>query len=265
MWIKIVIGILGGLAVLAGIGWAGLQVRPSNFAPPDDAPKDLGVVDVPADLPAPVRRYFLTAFGEQVPRTESLIALGTGRANFGFWMPLRFRLTHDPGVAFQRDMEVTWFGRTVLKAVDRYVNGAGMTGPVGREATGPAVDQGANMILWAEAPLIPSLWLTDDRIRWEAIDNTSARLIFPFHDGEDELTVHFDPESGLISHLTALRCRSEETGKVPWRVDFLTWQTVDDMTVPEQLSVTWADQGKPWSYWDFDAYYWNVDVSGVLE
>ena len=265
MWIKIVIGILGGLAVLAGIGWAGLQVRPSSFAPPDDAPKNLGVVDVPADLPAPVRRYFLTAFGEQVPRTESLIALGTGRANFGFWMPLRFRLTHDPGVAFQRDMEVTWFGRTVLKAVDRYVNGAGMTGPVGREATGPAVDQGANMILWAEAPLIPSLWLTDDRIRWEAIDNTSARLIFPFHDGEDELTVHFDPESGLISHLTALRFRSEETGKVPWRVDFLTWQTMNGVTVPEQLSVTWADQGKPWSYWDFDAYYWNVDVGGVLE
>lgn len=264
IWLKVFIAVVAGLAVLAGVGWAGLQVRPSNFPPPEDQPQDLGTVDVPTDLPAPVRRFFLTAFGEQVPRTESFVALGTGRANFGFWMPLRFRLTHDPGIAFERYMEVTWFGRRMLKAIDRYVDGAGMTGPMGREATGPAVDQGANMILWAEAPLIPSLWVTDARLRWEPVDDTSARLIFPFHDEEDELTVHFDPESGLISHMTAERYRSEEVGKVPWRVDFLTWETRNGVTTPDTLSVTWEDQGEPWSYWDFDGYYWNVDITETL-
>ena len=110
-------------------------------------------------------------------------------------------------------MEITWFGLPVLRAIDRYVDGAGMTGPLGKAATGPAVDQGANMILWAEAPLMPSLWITDRRLRWEAIDNTTARLIFPFGDGEDELMVHFDPESGLVARMTALRYRDEVSGK----------------------------------------------------
>ncbi|MEZ4557644.1 MAG: DUF6544 family protein [Caldilineaceae bacterium] len=57
----------------------------------------------------------------------------------------------------------------------------------------------------------------------------------PLHDGEDELTVHFDPESGLISHMTAQRYRTLETGKVPWRVDFLSWQEIDGMTLPAKL------------------------------
>jgi len=258
---KVMIGVAGGLAVLAGIGWAGLQVSPPNLPPPLDEPRQLGPVAVPANLPAPVRRYFQAVLGQQAPRIESLVVYGRGRANFGLWLPLRYRLVHRPGYAFERTMEITWFGLPVLKAIDRYVDSVGMTGPVGYEATGPAVDQGANMILWAEAPLMPSLWLTDSRIRWEAIDDTTACLIFPFGAEEDELTVHFDPESGLITRMTALRYRDEQSGKIPWRVDFLSWQTANGATLPAQIAVTWEDQGQPWSYWHLEDIYWNVDIA----
>ena len=261
---KVMIGAAGGLAVLAGIGWAGLQVSPSNLPPPVDKPQDLGTVDVPANLPAPVRRYFQVTLGQQAPRIESLVVYGRGRANFGIWLPLRYRLVHRPGYEFERYMEITWFGLPVLKAIDRYVDGVGMTGPVGRAATGPAVDQGANLILWAEAPLMPSLWLTDRRIRWEAVDDTTARLIFPFGDGQDELTVHFDPESGLVARMIALRYRDEKSGNIPWRVDFLSWQTVNGAKLPARIAVPWEDQGEPWSYWNLEDFYWNVDVSETL-
>jgi hypothetical protein len=254
----------GGLVVLAGIGWVGLQIPPQNFPSPSDAPQNLGAVDMPSDLPAPVRRYLHTALGDQAPRIESLVVYGRARANFGIWLPLRYRLVHRPGYAFERYMEITWFGLPVLKAIDRYVDSMGMTGPVGRAATGPAVDQGANMILWAEAPLMPSLWMTDRRIRWVAADDTTARLTFPFGDEEDELTVHFDPESGLVARMTALRYRNEESGKIPWRVDFLAWQTVNGTKLPARIAVTWEDQGEPWSYWDFEEFYWNVDISKTL-
>jgi hypothetical protein len=261
---KVIIGVGGGLGVLAGAGWVGLQVSPSNLPPPIDEPQDLGTVEIPSDLPAPVRRYFQVALGDRSPRIESLIVYGRARANFGIWLPLRYRLTHRPGCDFERYMEVTWFGLPVLKAIDRYVHGVGMTGPVGRAATGPAIDQGANMILWAEVPLMPSLWITDRRIRWEAVDDTTARLIFPFGDGEDELTVYFDPESGLIARVTALRYRDEKSGKIPWRVDFPTWQTVNGVKLPARIAVTWEDQGKPWSYWNIEDVYWNVDISKTL-
>ena len=120
------------------------------------------------------------------------------------------------------------------------------------------------MILWAEAPLMPSLWISDERLRWEAIDDSSARLIFPFGDGEDELTVHFDPQSDLITRITALRYRDAESGKIPWHADFLEWQTVEGVQAPARIAITWEDQGKPWSYWDLEEYLWNVDISGFL-
>jgi hypothetical protein len=262
---KVMIGVAGGLAALIGIGWAGLQVSPSNLPSPVDEPQDLGTVEIPTDLPVSVRRYLQAALGNRASRVESLVVCGRARANFGLWLPLRYRLVHRPGYEFERYMEVTWFGLPVLKAIDRYVGGLGMTGPVGRAATGPAVDQGANMILWAEAPLMPSLWLTDSRIRWEVVDDTTARLIFPFGEEEDELTVHFDPESGLVAQITALRFRDEQSGKIPWRVDFLSWQTVNGARLPTRIAVTWEDQGKPWSYWDLEQVFWNVDISKTLE
>lgn len=261
---KVMICIAGGVAVLAGIGWVGLQVPPSNLPPPVDEPQDLGTVEIPIDLPAPVRRYFQAAFGHQVPRIESLVVCGRARANFGIWGPLRYRLVHRPGYDFERNMEITWFGLPVLKAIDRYVDGVGMTGPVGKAATGPAIDQGANMILWAEGPWIPSLWITDSRIRWEAVDDTTARLVFPFEDKEDELMVHFDPESGLVARVTALRYPDEKGGKTPWRVDFTSWQTVNGVKIPTRAAVTWEDQGEPWSYWDYEHVFWNVDISRTL-
>ena len=259
----ILLGLAGGALALAGIAWAGLNVPPANLPLPDQMPDEAGVVAIPTDVPAPVQRYYTVALGDHAPRMDSLAVYGRARANFGLWMPLRYRLVHAPGQAFERYMEVTWFGLPVLKAVDRYVDGKGMTGPMGREAKGPEIDQGANMILWAEAPLMPSLWISDERIRWEAIDDTSARLVFPFEEEEDELTVFFDPATGLITRMTALRYRDAESGKIPWHVDFLTWQTVEGIQVPERLAITWEDQGKPWSYWEIDHLFWNVDLNAT--
>ena len=258
---KIAIGLAGGVFALAGIGWIGLKIPPQNLPSPTDTPRDFGSVGIPDDLPAPVSRYLQAALGEQAPRIESLCVTGRAHANFGIWLPLRYRLTHRPGYEFERYMEITWFGMPVLKAIDRYVEGIGMTGPMGKAATGPAIDQGANMILWAEAPLMPSLWLTDERIHWEAVDRRSARLIFPYGDEEDELIVHFDTQNGLIAYITADRYRDEQSGKIPWRVDFLSWQEVNGVKLPKRAAITWEDQGKPWSYWDFEHVLWNVDHS----
>ena len=89
-------------------------------------------------------------------------------------------------------------------------------------------------------------------------------MIFPFGQEEDELTVHFDPESGLIARMTALRYRDAESGKIPWRVDFLAWQTVNGARLPARIAITWEDQSKPWSTWDIEDVHWNVDISKML-
>lgn len=263
-WNKLWIGVAGSLIALGGVGWVGLQLAPQNFPVPTTKSAALGTVAVPAALPAPVRRYFEVAFGERVPRVESVVAWGRARAKFGIWMPLRFLLYHRPGYDFRRAMEVTWFGLPVLKAMDQFINGKGMTGPVGNADTGPEVDQGSNMILWAEATFYPSLLLTDRRIRWEAIDETRARLHFPFGEQEDELVFHFDPQTGLVSRTSALRYQGNTGKKVPWYAEIQEWQTINGMKLPLEVSVVWENQPGPWSYWRFEHILWNVDISQQL-
>lgn len=263
-WMKVLLGVAGGIVALGGLGWVGLQIPPRNFAPPKDEPQALGTVAIPADLPAPVRRYFQVAFGDEIPRVESMVAWGRARARFGIWMPLRFLLYHRPGYDFRRDMEVTWFGLPVLKAMDQYIAGVGMTGPVGNAETGAEVDQGSNMILWAEATFYPSLLLTDPRIQWETIDDRSTRLIFPFGDQQDELVFYFDPETGLVTRTWALRYQGATGKKAPWYAEIVEWQTVNGMQLPRRVAVTWENEGSPWSVWTFDGVRWNVDISQHL-
>lgn len=263
-WSKVLISLAGSFVALGGLGWWGLQVPPRNFSLPANAAQDLGTVAIPAALPAPVRRYLQVAFGDQVPRVESMVAWGRARARFGLWMPLRFLLYHRPGQAFKRDMEVAWFGLPVLKAMDQYIDGKGMTGPVGNAATGPEVDQGSNMILWAEATFYPSLLITDPRIRWEAIDDSRARLLFPFGDQQDELIFHFDPQTGLVTRTWALRYQGATGEKTPWYAEIVEWQSVNGMQLPRRVAVTWEKEGSPWSEWTFDGIRWNVDITQQL-
>jgi hypothetical protein len=108
------------------------------------------------------------------------------------------------------------------------------------------------------------LWITDQRIRWQPIDETSARLVFPFGDAHDELIVHFHPQGNLITRITALRHRDQDSGRIPWHADFLAWQDVDGARVPKRIAITWEDQGTPWSTWDLEHVLWNVDIADVL-
>jgi hypothetical protein len=262
--LKITLTIIGSLTAIAAIAWLGLQIPSRIIAPATGKSQTLGGVRIPDKLPAPVRRYLQVALGDHARRIESAVFWGRAQANFGVWMPMRFQLYHRVGYDFRREMQITWFGFPVLKALDQYVNGQGMTGLVGKADTGERVDQGSNMILFAEAPLYPAIFVTDPRIRWVAIDETSAQMFFPFGAEEDAMTVYFDPQTALITKMTALRYFGANGEKEPWRVDFLTWQQVDGMTIPERSAITWEKQGKPWSYWDITGVAWNVDLTTVL-
>jgi hypothetical protein len=105
--------------------------------------------------------------------------------------------------------------------------------------------------------------VTDPRIRWEAIDETSARLVFPLGDQQDELIFHFDPASGLVTRTSALRSQGNG-GKAAWYAETVAWQTVNGIKVPKRVEVVWEAQGQPWSIWDFEGIAWNVDVTEVL-
>ena len=250
----------GGLAALAGLGWLGLQVPPKPYPPYKPGP-DLGTVSLPDHLPDLVCKHFQVSIGDALPKVETAVLWGRARLNFGVWMPARFQVFHVAGYHFVRHIEVTWFGLPVLKVRDEYVNGCGATVLPWASITGPEIDQGANLVVWSEGIALPSLLATEPRIHWDVLDDVTARLTVPLREKTDDLTVRFDPQTGLIRQMWAQRYRTPGSPKEPWRVDFEDWRQFPLGRFPATVVVTWENDGKPWSYWNVEGAAWNVDVS----
>jgi hypothetical protein len=112
---------------------------------------------------------------------------------------------------------------------------------------------------------LPSIYLIDPRVRWEAIDTTTVRLIVPYGDEEDALMVTFDPETGLIRALEAMRYRdAADKEKTLWRNEVLEWRSVHGILLPVSIAVTWMDEGAPWLEILVEDVVYNADVSTYI-
>jgi len=254
-----------GVTGAAALGWLGTRVPARPFAPITGTDRDLGTVPIPETLPAPVRRYLEAAAGPQLSRAETFVVWGRARVRLGLWMHARFRAYHVAGRHFHRPLEITWFGRPLVRGVDQYVDGRGAMLIAGQLMTNDAISQGANHMLWAEAPCVPAVFVTDERIRWEPVDDHSARLVVPSIEGEDTLTLRFDPDTGLISRLSAMRYKTADEPKVLWHVDYPRWDRSPTGILPGEVAVTWEDEGTPWSYWTIEGCAVNIDVAPQME
>jgi hypothetical protein len=266
-----VLGIVAGmLATLLLVGWLGLQVRPAPFPDYPEASHALSrTAPIPAGLPKPVDRYFRGLFGEEVPVIDSVVITGRGRIRpMGFWMPARTRFTHDAGKGYRHYIEACWFGMPFMKINERYVDGASlMEIPIVGNDSGPKVEQAANLGMWAELwSAAPSVLLTDPRVRWEAVDDTTSRLIVPLGDSgaTDSFTVRFDSASGRIASMEAMRYRDSKGGKVQWTAKSEGGDTVGPWHAPATGSATWADMDGPWAYFTTEDLRFDVDVSKYI-
>jgi len=261
--------ILGVVIVVGFVGWLGLQVRPQPFPAYSEQTPALETKPLPEGLPAPVERYYRTVYGETLPVIESAVIQGRAviRPVMNIPFPARFLFVHNAGKDYRHYIEATWFGIPLMKVNEGYLDGASFfESPMASYTDEPNANQGANLALWAEAGWFPSLWVTDPRARWEAVDAHSALLYVPFEAGEETFVVRFNPESGLVDTMEAMRYR--EVGADKRKILWITRNEPGQLLPGTQLSAVgsaiWLDQGKPWATFTLEEVVYNVDVSEYI-
>ncbi len=245
----------------------GLRVQPRPFPPYPESTQTLTAVPLPSDLPAPVARYYKTIMGEDVAVVETAVISGRGRLRIkGITFPARFRFTHIAGQGYRHTIEATLFGYPVMKVNEWYLDGqARLELPVGVIENEPKIDAAANLSLWGEAVWLPSIFITDPRVGWEAVNENTAHLIVPSDDGEEPFTVTFDPQTGLLRTLTAMRWKEADSEtKLLWTNEVLGWRMVNGALLPSPAATTWSDEGTPWAIWTIEEIAYNVDVDDYI-
>ncbi|HEY9089794.1 MAG TPA: DUF6544 family protein [Anaerolineaceae bacterium] len=256
------------IGVMAVVIWAGLRVQPRPFAPVALQPGSIRVVPVPQDLPAPVQRFYATVYGSEMPVIESVVISGRAKIRPAgpFYLPARFRFTHLSGQGYRHYIEATFFGIPVFRVDERYVDGKTLFElPFGVTGDNPNSRQGANLGLWAETIWTPSVYLNDPRVRWEAVDEYTALLHVPFEGGSEQFVVRFDPATGLIRMMEAMRYKDEKsTAKVLWITDSREWGDLNGLLTLKVGALTWMDAGTPWAIFTVEDIQMNSDVREYL-
>jgi hypothetical protein len=249
--------------------WLGLQVKPKPFAPYQERTGQVDTVPLPGGLPAPVERFYRKIYGDQVPVIETVVITGRGtiRPIMNIPLPARFIFVHNTGRDYRHYFESTFFGQPFLKVNEGILNGASFfEAPVGVTHDDPNTNQGANLALWAEASWFPSILITDPRSRWEPVDENTALLYVPFETGEDNFVVRFNPQTGLIDMMEAMRYRNPgDQAKILWITQNIEGHRVEGLPVSAAGSALWLDQGRPWAEFFLEDIVYNVDVSEYIQ
>lgn len=260
--------IAGVLAALVFVGWLGFQVQPRPFPTYAEAqPASIDTTAVPADLPAPVDRFYRKVYGDEVPVVTSAVI--TGRATlspFGFPMPGRYRFTHIAGQGYRHYIETCWFGIPIMKVNESYLDGAAVIDiPFVGKDSGHKLDWSANQGMWAESWQFPSLFLTDPRVSWLPVDDQTAILVVPFDNAEQRFVVRFDAGTGLPTWTECMRYHESKSSEATlWMTHADAYGMVNDVLTNTVGSATWMDSGKPWATFTLEDLRLNVDVSAYV-
>lgn len=214
-------------------------------------------------LPAPVQRYFRAVLKDGQPMIAAVSLEHTGTFNMGEtdeqWKPFTSTqrvITRRPGFDWEGRIEMLP-GLTV-RVHDAYIAGEGILhaslfGLVSlanlRGTTEMA--QGELMRFLVEAVWYPTALLPSQGVRWEAVDDTSAKATLK--DGATTLTMLFRfNENGLIESARAEARGRAVAGVViptPWEGRLSNYAVRDGMLIPLEGEVAWIlpDGLKP--YW----------------
>jgi hypothetical protein len=264
--VKLLSIVLGTLIALGLLLWGGLRVTPRPFDSSDHEASEPSSASLPEGLPPPVERFYREVYGDEVPVISTAVVSGRGTMRVaGVTLPVRFRFTHATGQAYRHEIETTLYGIRLLTIDETFLDGAARLELPFGVSEGPNIDQGANLALWAEAVWMPSVWVTDPQVRWEAVDQQTALLVVPYDEQEERFVARFDPETGLLRLLESMRFKGEDdVARTLWLNDVVSWGELGGRIVPIETELTWFDEGSPWARLTTEDIRYDVELTDDL-
>jgi hypothetical protein len=259
MWIKSIVIITISVIILFGIAslygkyqWqletARLRDRLTNgkqtINPKTYDPKEL------EGLPDPVQRFFRVVLKEGQPivaavnlSQQGLFNMSETKAKWSPFTATQFVTTQQPG--FDWDARIQMAPGVSAFVHDAYALGAGSLHAsllglftVADVRGTPAAAQGELLRFFAEMPWYPTALLPSQGVRWEAIDNTSARATVTDAPTTVSLVFRFNPEGTIETMRAEARYRDKLTA-MPWSGRFWDYSVCDEMLIPLQGEVGW--------------------------
>ena len=216
-----------------------------------------------AGLPAPVQRYLRAALvdGQRVVTGVEIAQTGTFNQSetTPAWRPftaVQRAVTRRPG--YYWDARIGMWPGVSVRVRDAYVAGDGILQaavfglfPVANLRDSGELAKGELMRYLAEAAWYPTALLPGHGVRWEPVDDHSARATLT--DGPITVSLLFRFN---VDHLIA-SVRSEARGRMvgkiatsmPWEGRFWNYAVRDGMHVPLEGEVAWIHPEGPKPYW----------------
>jgi hypothetical protein len=214
-------------------------------------------------LPAPVQRYFRAALKDGQPIITAASVTHTGSINMSAtaeqWKPFTSTqrvVTQRPG--FDWDARIMMLPGVPAHVHDAYVAGEGLLHgalfglvPVVNIAGTPEIARGELLRFFAEMTWYPTALLPSQGVRWEAVDDASARATLT--DGSLAVTLLFRFNAdGLIDTARAESRDRVVDGKnvsAPWQGRFWNYAERGGMQVPLNGEVAWLLPEGTKTYW----------------
>ena len=263
--VQIVLVLSSSLLALVVLAVVGLQVKPASFPALAPSQAKLETIPLPAGLPAPVAKFYQKIYGARIPIIQSAVISGRAiiRPVGPINIPARFRFSHVAGQDYRHYIEATIFGMPILKINESYIKSSSRQEmPWGTTKNDPRANQAANLGLWAEAIWFPSIFLTDPRVHWNAVDDLTATLTVPFEASTETFVARFDPVTHLLSYLESMRFKTDQ--KILWINQARVWGDIGGFGVLKESAVIWMDDGKPWATFEVEEIELNSDVSKTI-
>ena len=211
-------------------------------------------------LPPPVQRYFRAVLREGQSMVSSVRLTQQGRFLLSeakaVWQPFhatQLNTTQPPG--FDWDARIRMAPGLSVYVRDSYALGAGslhaaMQGlvTIARMHGTPQMAQGELMRYLAEAVWYPTALLPSQGIRWDGIDDTSARATLTDGAVAISLVFSFNLDGTMATAWASSRPRSADQS-APWLCRYRDYVERSGMLVPLEGEVEWQLQSGPEPYW----------------